>query len=797
MAAGTGARRAVMPEVPVPRAIAALLRWRAVWLAIFTVLFLGLAGMATQLSVDAGFEKMIPLDHPYMQTLRSQREAFGGANRILVAVARQDAQEIYTADFLATLRDITDAIFFLPGVDRATVSSLHTPNVRFIEIIEEGFAGGDVIPAGFRGTAEQLVVVRDNVLKSGQLGRLVANDHRAAMISAQLLEIDPWTGQRLDYRAVAAALEAIRAQYSTDTVHIHIIGFAKMVGDIADGARGVLQFFGFSFLSTALLLFLYTGSYRLTGVTLVCALLPVVGVLGLLPLLGLGIDPLSILLPFLLFAIAVSHAVQMTQAWRVLVMQGAIPRHAAQQALHQVWVPGTMALVTTATGFLVILHIEIRIVQELALTAGLGVLLMLVTNLLVLPLLLSYLPLTPDECLRGARRIRVGDRLWQALRPLTDPRQARWVLLVALVLLAGAAWQSRALQTGDLGSGVPELRPDARYNQDVAAITSTFSIGVNVLTVFARSAEGACTDHAVMERVDHFERTLRSVEGVQSVLGLAGLARRIHAGWNEGDPRWQALPRAPTLLAQAVTPVDTGSGLLNTDCSILQILIFTEDHAATTLARVIGAVERFQELEETEGVEFVLAAGNLGVMAATNDAVDAAAPVLLLLVFGTIAALCLLEFRSWNAMLCIVLPLAMVAVFCSALMAWLGIGLKVSTLPVIAIAVGIGVDYGIYLYERIAHYRSRGRSLADAYLEALRVRGTAVLFTAATMSIGVGLWMFSALKFQADMGLLLAFMFLVNVLAVLILLPALAAALLPERERRAGSETGDWTPQPK
>jgi predicted RND superfamily exporter protein len=108
-------------------------------------------------------------------------------------------------------------------------------------------------------------------------------------------------------------------------------------------------------------------------------------------------------------------------------------------------------------------------------------------------------------------------------------------------------------------------------------------------------------------------------------------------------------------------------------------------------------------------------------------------------------------------------------------MAMLGIGLKVNTLPVVALGVGVGVDYGIYLFERIKHEMQEGMKLVPAYVHALKQRGTASLFTAVTMTISVGTWYFSALKFQADMGILLAFMFLVNVFGAILLAPALAA----------------------
>lgn len=755
---------------------------RRLLLVLFALVTGVLGFSATRLQVDAGFEKMIPLEHEYMQTFMAYRDDFGGANRVLVALRRQSG-EIYDADFLARLKAVTDEVFFIAGVDRATVTSLFTPNVRFIEVVEDGFAGGNVIPADFAGAPEDLDTVRDNVLKSGRVGRLVANDHRGAMVSAELLERDPATGKRIDYLAVARELEDIRSRHEDGDTQVHIIGFAKAVGDITDGARGVLLFFFAAFAITAVLLYFYSGSVKLAALTLLCAMVPVVWLMGLLPLIGFGIDPMSILVPFLIFAIGVSHGVQMSHAWRLGVIEGAEPVVAAHGAFIRLFLPGTVALSTTAVGFLVIMRIEIDMVRELALTAGIGVGLILVTNMLLLSVLLSWTRLSDSEVARARGAEHKNDWLWLRLKTLAEPRRAMVVLVIALLMLAGATWKARDLRTGDLGHGIPELHADSRYNLDAAAIVESFSIGVDVLSVIAQSHDvnGACTDFSIMDTIDHFEASMRGVHGVQSVVGLPGVAKVINAGWNEGNPRWRALSRNPTVLAQSVTPVDTGTGLLDTDCNAMQILIFTRDHEGPTIAHIVREVKRFRDEHRSDKLDFLLASGNVGVMAATNEAVDAASVTITALVFGAISLLFFLEFRSLRATLCIVLPLMMVAVFCNALMAILGIGLKVSTLPVVAISVGIGVDYGIYFYERMAYRFSHGDDLPEAFFQALRQRGTAVMFTATTMSVGVGSWMFSALKFQADMGLVMAFMFIVNMLGALLLLPAIAALLLGSR----------------
>lgn len=762
-------------------------------LAIFALFTFFLVYSATQLKVDAGFNKMVPLEHEYMRTFSEYQKTFGGANRVLVALrVKTPGSDIYNADFMRALKGATDDVFFIPGIDRPTVTSLFTPNVRFIEVVEEGFSGGNVVPATFQGSAADLETVRQNVLKSGNVGRLVANNFRAALIRAELLEVDPVSGRRLDYRAVAEQLEAVRAKYQTGTVDVHIIGFAKAVGDITAGAIGVLAFFALAFVITAALLFLYTGSLPITAIALACALMPVVWLLGLLPLLGYGIDPMSILVPFLVFSIGVSHAVQMTNVWKHETLIGRDGSTAARNAFLKLFIPGTVALITNALGFLVIMHIKIDVVRELGITASLGVALMILTNKVFLPVVLSYIRVAPGPRPPGDSRF---DALWRAISAFAEPRVALITLLVAALALGVGGWKARDLKTGDLGKGIPELHESSRYNRDNAAIVDNFSIGVDVLSVIVqtRGVQGACTNFAIMDTIDRFEFFLRNVYGVQSVLALPGAAKVVNSGWNEGSLKWRVLSRNPEVLAQSVTPIDTATGLLNTDCSAMQVLVFTRDHQGTTIAHIVREVKRFAAENNTPQIEFKLASGNVGVMAATNEAVDAAEVTMLLSIFGAITLLCFLTFRSWQAVLCIILPLALVSILCNALMAGLGIGLKVSTLPVIALGVGVGVDYGIYLFEQIKHHmEDYGADLREAFYQALRHRGTAAVFTALTMGIGVGTWAFSELKFQADMGLLLAFMFVVNMLGAIFLLPALAAFVVPSPTTKDRREPGRW-----
>ena len=750
------------------------------WLFMTITLLLGIS--ATNLRVDAGFEKLIPLQHPYMKVFTEYRTTFGGANRFIVALVRKQG-EIFDPAFLDKLQQATDAVFFIPGVDRPSVRSLFTPNARFVEVVESGFFGGDIVPATYGGTLKEVHQVRDNVFKSRYIGRLVTNDLGGALISADLLERDPATGEKLNYFGVARQLEEIRQSLEDDEVDVHIIGFAKAVGDISDGARGVMLFFGVAFAITTLLLLYYTRFVKLASLALIIALLPVIWLLGLLPLLGYGIDPMSVLVPFLIFSIGVSHAVQMTHAWKLAYRDGASNQDAAQQAFRKLFAPGALALLANALGFLVIMLIEIDIVRELGITASLGVVLMVITNKILLPILLSW---THIDRQRLAQANSPGDNgHWLKLALLANRRPAAWVLLIAAIIAGIGFWQARFLEVGDLGEGLPELHADARYNQDSAIITNRFAIGVNLFTVFVQTEgyEAACMDYSVMTSIDRFGEKLRTVPGVHSVISLSDIARNANQALHENNPKWRQLPRHPQALGELISVVDTSSGLLDATCNTMQIMIFTDDHQGQTIARIVEAAKQAAQDTGDAQLKFLLAGGNVGVMAATNEAVAAAEYKMLAALFSAIALFCLLVFRSLLATICIMLPLVLASILCNALMSVLDIGLKVSTLPVIALGVGVGVDYAIYLYGALRGSLAEGASLPAAFAQAYRTRGSAVAFTAVTMAVGVATWAYSALKFQVDMGILLAFMFLINMIGALVLLPALAAWLMPGASR--------------
>ena len=930
---------------------------RKLTMAILLALTAFFLWQAALIKPDAGFDKSIPLKHEYMQVYKQYQESFGGANTILVALMQKNG-DIYNGKFLHRLKQVTDAVFFLPNIDRSQVQSLFTPNVTYIEVVEGGFFGTNVIPADYptdeNVTPEMLAKVKDHVGKANIIGRLVSNNQHGAIVQADLLEINPITGEKLDYGSVADQIEdRVRGQFAspdkyiykakrdlivgqdyplkpnspfkdgevlfkqgetvtegyvqlgwlktqvkklpalrhlddgsavpvevparlldvekvanpdyTPDIEIHIVGFAKVVGDVIDATLQVTAFFVLTLVMTMILLWLYVGNFKLAVLPLVCSITAVIWEFGLLKLFGKGLDPFAILVPFLILAVSVSHGVQYVNAWvGEIADNGRSSFDASLYTWRRLAIYGTMAIMTDVAGFAMIGFIPVGIIQEMALNACLGMAAIIITNKVMMPIWLTWVSVGDPKAFKEKqdRRDSIFDGFWRLLSNMTNPKPAVVALLICAVLLGWGLWKGKDLQIGDSQKGVPELLPDSRYNNDNAAIVSNFALGTDLIKVIAETDADACINSGVMDQIYRLAWKLDNTKGVQSTLSLPELSRLVYSIFVEGSPKFYVLARNKDALGQAIKPIAPPTGFLNESCSAMPIWTFLSDHRAVTINRVVDQVKAFnlsnsQEFYETHKdvnaeycgtknhtrrelglekiklqhmtevlhkkglsddqvnadpaitaqqkvvsdaddklkgmdkecpVNFALASGNVGVMAATNELVEKLEHPILYLVYFAIVICVFVSFFEWQSLVCIMLPLVLVSMLAYAVMAILSIGMKTATLPVVALAVGIGVDYGIYVYATLADACAGGYSLKEGYFKTLKMTGKAVVFTGITLGFGVATWLWSGLQFQRDMGKLLVFMFTANMFGAILILPAIASFLLKPRKLAPGEK---------
>ena len=885
-------------------------KFRLPVLAAFVLITIVMAYFAVQIRMDAGFAKQLPNSHSFVKTYYEYQDDLSGTNSITVAL-RTTEGDIFTKEYLSNLFRLNNTIRYLPGVNQGSMQSLWTPNIRVMRVTEEGFESSEVIPGTVipeNLTPEIIENIKERILTGGHVGSIVANDFTSSLIKVELTEYNPKTGEKLDYLKLGQEIETIREQYEIGEYRVEITGFAKMISDIANEAYNVVIFFGLAFFLTVLAVYWYSRSWTLTFLPLICSLTSLIWQFGMLKILGFGLDPLAILVPFLVFAIGVSHGIQQVNQITKEVIEGQTAEYAARASFSRLLVPGSMALITDLVGFGTLILLPIGMIQELGITASIGVAFKIVTNLIMLPLAASYARYNESFAARAQSAISYRQNLMGFFGKLARPREAVITLSVSAVLFIGAAYLASERHVGDLHAGAPELRPEARFNQDINEITKRYNVTTDVLVVITEAAftggVNPCRSTYVMDAQNNLHWYLENIPGVSKVISLSSVAKRALSGYAEGNLKWSYLPRNEQALGFATSVVDPSTGLINEQCSIMPIYVFTEDHKATTLNTVIQSIEeyneKFRELDDTitfktlvakpaEGTDVIpavdnlggeetniedllnidnpkiftddeftdfgyengfntrnimlgpglinyyrdidsfddnvnymvgdikqseisfkeffnnnpefesiifesdeiknrLASGSVGIQYATNEVIEKGELPMMIIVYIVIFILVFVTYLDWRATICCTVPLTFATILGYAFMDLAQIGLKVSTLPVMVLAVGVGVDYAFYIYNRTQTRLKEGMNITEAFEHTFANTGAAVVFTAITLAIGVSTWSFSALKFQADMGSLLTFMFLINMVCAMTTLPALAVVLDKLFPRKITSE---------
>lgn len=775
--------------------------YRPLFMLCMTLVTLLLGYMAaTRLELRPSFEKMIPQSQPYIQNFLENRKSLRGLGSSVRVVVENTQGDIFDPDYLTVLKQVNDDLFLSEGVDRAWMKSLWSPAVRWNEVTEEGFQGGPVMPDAYRGSPEDIDQLRQNINRAGIVGSLVASDFKSSMLIVPLLDKASATGQGIDYYVFAQKLETQlrdKIEFAGDSqarkageegkgkYKVRVIGFAKLIGDLIDGLIQVMMFFGLAVVTSFVIIYLYTRCLRSTLLVIVCSLTAVVWQLGIVAWLGYAIDPYSVLVPFLIFAIGVSHAAQKMNGIMQDIARGTHKLVAARYTFRRLFIAGVTALLADAVGFAVLMLIDIPVIQDLAITASIGVAVLIFTSLLLMPVALSYIGVGAKAAERAlkidtrAAQSRGFGKLWDFLDRFTTRKWATGIVLGAVVLGIAGFMFGQHLQIGDLDSGAPELRADSRYNLDNAYITSHYALSSDLFAVMIKTQPEGCLNYQTLILADRLAWELQQYPGVQATSSLVNAVRQITAGSFEGNPKLNSIQRNQNVLNYAAQQASVNAPeLFNTDCSVMPVIAFLKDHKAQTLDAVVAIADKFARENSTDNRQFLLAAGTAGIEAATNIVVREANHTMLLYVYAAVTLFCLITFRSWRATLVALLPLVLTSILCEALMVIMGIGVKVATLPVIALGVGIGVDYALYLLSVQLHYQRQGLPLAQAYRNAVSFTGRVVGLVGITLAAGVVCWAWSPIKFQADMGILLTFMFLWNMLGALILIPALSHFLL-------------------
>ena len=755
---------------------------------------------AAQTQLVTSFGDLLPKNHPFIKTYQKYEEFFGGTNNVTIMVEAREGT-IYTHDIIQKIANMTRDMDLVYGIQHGSVRSLS--NASFFRPLPGGVVlASPILPEGkIPDTPKELADLKGNVHKNPGVvyGQFVSFDDKAARISATFLE------SRLDYRKIFQETYKLVVDPNKDsTVRIYVTGPPILYGWVYHYTPQIFKIFMITVVALWVLLYLYfhdwRGALRPTISGVICAIWG----LGFIRLIGFALDPLVLVIPFLITARAVSHSVQMHDRYYEEYYRLRDKTKAILSAFSELFVPSLSGILTDAFGVLVILLVPVVFLQRLAITASFWIAAIIVSELLLNPIVYYYLEPPRIDVIERREKGFFKRMLEGIARPMLSPsgRIVTTLATVGVIVLCAFFWTG--LKVGDPSSETPFLWPNSPYNRAAAAIQKKFGGIDPFLVVVELKGRGVLDDPKLYHVMDRYQRYM---EGDPEVGGSYSLADQLA---NSGGPlkefqfKWSVLPTTRRTTGQLLQQFLAGSSPLATAFILTprreatQITIYCMNREGENIQRIVERTERFfaDPKNQVPGAEFKPGGGIIGELAAANEEIINNDLRLNILAFATIYIIVLVTYRSFMAGLYLLFPLALANGAINAYMGAHDIGININTLPVVTVGVGFGIDYAIYIVSRIIEELALGREIQDATYHALVTSGKAVAFTALTLVASVLFWYWSSIRFDAEMGLLLAVWMFVSMLGAMTILPVLIVMFDPkfihtEKERVIASRRPD------
>lgn len=759
--------------------------WILIAVLVVTVFF---AYQMTRLSIFTDFGDLLPQSHPYVKIHNKFREVFGGANLLFIAVEVKSGT-IFNPETLTKIKQISEELVKIPGVDRYKILSIAQRKAKDVKVTDWGMETNPLMyPRIPRNDAEMEILKRAIYSNDIIYGTLVSLDSKAALIVSDFFEED------VDYRYLFEKLKEIRSIHEDTATVISIVGNPMHLGIIRDLVREVVLILALTTVVILIYMYFTYQSKRGMFVPLLSALLSAVWGLGFMALMGFNLDPLVVVLPFLIALMTARHAMQKVNRYMEEYIKEGDSKIAAGNVVEAMFMAGVTGIVTDAFGIGLVALAPIPILQKISITCAFWSIATIVFALVFTPVVLSYMP-ESQHMINKSRDLRKGmssddfiDSFMLKIGAWIMGGGCKVVLVCTALLVAISFMFANRMTTGDVYLGSSLLWPDSRYNQDVKRLDEKFpGLQTPLYIVMEGDEPEAMKQPEVQRDIEAFQRYMMQSPLVTGTLSMVDLIKKINMQMREYHPKWEIIPDSTSDIGNFFYQLLIGADAGDYDKYITHnnqegnLICYVRDRKGDTIRQVIGEAKTYiHSHSKLQGSRYVLGGGVVGVEAATNEVIAKSEILNLSLALLGVFIFCALTFRSLTAGLFLTVPLAISNLFAFAYMGIFQIGLTVSTYPVSSVGIGLGVDYGLYLMSRILEERENTADLTVVIAEALKSNGKAILIIASTLMLGLVSWSLSTLRFQAEMGILLAILLFFNSLGALLLVPSFIAILKPK-----------------
>lgn len=752
-----------------------VIKWRLIFIILSVSLTLFFLFSMRNLSIQTKLGDLTPQKHPYMEVQKKLMYIFGGLNQVSIALDVKEG-DIFNQNTLDKVVRITRKLYLMDGVNPGRIVSLSARKIKNTRAYEEGFEVRRLMRRAPETPAEMEALKRNVIRNPMYYGSLVSKDLKATQI---MVDFEPEVASRRIFRELETIIDAER-DGNTD---IYIAGRPILEGWM----DYYLPKMGWIFFATGLImiLLLYLAFRSKRGIILpfLSAFMATIWGLGAVTLLGYHLDPATILAPFFIMSLGISHSVQFIKRYYEAMKTNALDKKkAAQETLSHLFVPALVSLVTDGIGFISLFVVPLAMIKSMALASGIGVLSIFFTTVTFLPPVLSYLPRPKRLEVEREERPTILDKFLTRIAHLIYKPTSRLItfgvfILLAVIGLSGASM----LVVGDNEPGSATLYPDSPYNRAERLINSKF-MGTNPYFIMVEGKEEeALINYKVLKEMESLQNYLQKhIPEAGFALSLADYIKGLNMAMFAGNPSYFTIPENDGTVAEylflysiSAFPGDFDP-VVSPNFQYANIKVDFKDHKSDTIKKALFYTrEWIEKFHKVTTVDFLYAGGAIGTLGAVNEIIEEILPISILQVALLVFVCVALAYGSMVGGLLLLIPLLFNVLVVFGIMGISGISLTIETLPVAALSIGRGVDYSIYVVARIREelHSNQGKTLEEAILIALKTSGRAVFFTGATIAIGALTWIFSDIRLQSRLGLTLGCLTCLNVMGSLILLP--------------------------
>ncbi len=688
------------------------------------------------------------------------KEIFGNDEFFIIAF---ESRNLFSAENLKMLRDITSSLENLKDVEE--VKSL--ANVNDISGGEDYFEVRKFLEKIPRTPEEQAALEKRALQNRLYLKNLISVDgHTAAIIvRPKILPNDPDVRKR-----VIEATDKILSPFEKEGKTFFKAGWTTTNYSLSQYLKAdVLVFVPLTYLLIAFFTWLFFRNFRITILAIINVSICVGATRGLMGLLDIRMNNVTIIIIPLVMALALCDTVHIfSQMDRRVLKRLPKPDKALTYVLNKVGGPCFMTTLTTAIGFLSLLVSQIPPIKQFGIVASAGMVFEFFFSFFLLPPLILFFK--PEKIYQDYS---TGTRLTSTLKSMFSILFRTYPVVLVLMVTIVVASVIFSFQLKVETNLVDFFKKSSPVRMALDFVEHHLS-GVETLDIsFTANKTDAFKNPENLHVIEAVQSYAENLKDVDKTTSFVDFIKKMNQSFHGDKKEFYRIPDSRQLISQYLLlyGADDIEDFVNTDFNHARLSIRTSLHSSGEMQILIKKLDNFIGTLDTHGINIRVTGQGLKDVLVVNALVKSQVYSLLLAAV-VISIIMFFAFRSVPIAALSLIPNLFPILINFGIMGAFGIPLDTGTALIATVALGIAVDDTIHFLNEYQLQRSQGLPIRESLMHIIETKGHAILSSSVILCAGFGVMVFSRFVPIIHFGLLSAIIMFTALIGDIILLPS-------------------------